>query len=207
MNYYDELLENINKLIKDGSIDEAKSLIINELNMPYIPSDIEDRLKEYLIQIKASTNALKSLTEEDIIPYLTDKPEKQLIGVDALGKKNLRDYIDICDSYLKENGYVNAKALLIDSLIRQEINYEFTYVNNGSFIRFNPKDLIVIEETHGFKHALEQLQRNYYKDPSKNHMAMQLLYKEALLSLPNQIDGDLASEKIINYIDEAFSAK
>ena len=45
------------------------------------------------------------------------------------------------------------------------------------------------------------------KDPSKAHMGIELLYKEALLSLPNQINGKLVSEKIINYIDKAFSAK
>lgn len=207
MNYYDELIENIDKLIKERDYDQAKSLIENELNLPYIPRDIEERLNNYLCEIKASTNGLKLLTDDDLVAYLHSNSQKQLIAINELGKRNLRDYIDICYKYLKGNGHQNAKALLIDSLIRQEINYEFAYVNNGSFMSFNPINLKVIEETHGFKLASQELDRYYYKDPSKNHMAIELLYKEALLSLPNQIDGDLVSENIISYIDDAFSAK
>lgn len=207
MNYYEELLKNISDLIKKSKYEDAKSLIINELNMPYIPGDIENKLKEYLTQINASTYVLKSLTEQDIIDYLLSNPEKQLLAVDELGRKNLRDHIDICDKYLKGDGYVNAKALLIDSLIRQEINYTFTYVNDCSFIEFNPSKLLVIEETSEFKLAEKEIYDNYYKDPSKCKLGKQLLYKEALLSLPNQIDGKIVTEKIINYIDDAFSAK
>ena len=206
MNYYDELLEKIDKLMKDLAFDEAKSLIISELNLPYVPSDIEDKLNDYLSQINVATKAYKSLTDDDIEKYLNESDEKQLLAVDELGKRNLRDYIDICNNYLQSNGFANAKALLIDSLIRQEIDYNFTYVNNCSFIDFNPKKLNVIEETDGFNDAYKIIDDNYMKDPSKAKLGIELLYKEALLSLPNQLDGALTAEKIINYIDDAFGS-
>ena len=207
MNYYDELIIKIEELMKDLAYDEAKSLIINELNLPYIPNDIEVKLNNYLSQIKEATNVYKSLTDDDLIEYLKDNETKQLIAVNELNKKNLRDYIDICNEYLKNDGFINAKALLIDSLIRQEINFNFIYVNNCSLIEFNPSKLKVIEETDDFKKALNTIEDNFMKDPSKSTMAIELLYKEALLSLPNTINGEIIAEKIINYIDSAFSAK
>lgn len=204
MNYYDELIENIDKYIKEKDYDQAKSLILNELNLAYVPRDIEDKLNNYLSTIKEATYALKSLTDEDISAYLKASYEKQLIACDELGKRNLRDYIDVCNNYLKSNGFKNAKALLIDSLIRQEINYAFEYVNDSSLLAFNPSKLKVIEETDGFINAKAKLEENYMKNPSKVQMGLELLYKEALLSLPAEISEDVA-EKIITYIDEAFT--
>lgn len=207
MNYYDELLDNIDSLINNKEYSEAQSLIKNELNLPYIPSEIEEKLNEYLILINEATFTLKSLTDEDILNYLNLDETKQLIAVDELSRKNLRDYIDVIDNYLKGDGFVNAKALLIDSLIRQEINYNFKYVNNCSFIYFNPSKLNKIEDTDDFNYALKEIQNFYLKDPSKSQMGAELLYKEALLTLPNNINGKLVSKKIIKYIENAFSAK
>lgn len=207
MNYYDELIANIESLLNQSKYIEAKSIIENELNLPYIPREIEEKLNKYLSIIKEATYALKSLTDEDILDYLKSNETKQLIAVDELSRKNLRDYIDVVDDYLKGNGFVNAKALLIDSLIRQEINFNFKYVNDCLFIDFNPYKLKKIEETDGFILAMNQIQDFYMKNPSKSKMGMELLYKEALLSLPNEINGELITEKIINYIEDAFSAK
>lgn len=207
MNYYEELIQNIEGYIKEKDYDQAKSLILNELNLPYIPSEIELKLNKYLSEIKEATFALKSLTDEDICAYLADSCEKQLIACDELGKRNLRDYIDICNEYLKSDGYVNAKALLIDSLIRQEINFDFDYVNNRSLIVFNPSKLKNVEETDSFKYGLKELNEYYLKDPSKLQIGHELLYKEAMLSLPNEVDANLVISKIIKYIDDAFSAK
>ena len=206
MNYYDELLQSIDSLLAEKDYEKAKSLILNELNLPYVPMDIEDKLHSYLYQIKDATYVPKSLSEEDIIGYLDADCEKQLIGVDELGKKNLRDYIDVVSDFLKGDKYVNAKALLIDSLIRQEINYDFEYVNNGSLIVFNPSKLKIVEETDEFKNASDILSDYYLKDPSKLQIGLELIYKECLLALPNKIDSKAVANKIIKYIDDAFSA-
>lgn len=207
MNYYDELLQSIDSILAEKDYEKAKVLILNELNLPYVPRDIEDKLNNYLYQIKDATYAPKSLTEEDIIGYLNADCEKQLIGVDELGKKNLRDYIDVVSDFLKGDKYVNAKALLIDSLIRQEINYDFEYVNNGSLIKFNPSKLKIVEETDEFKNASDILSDYYLKNPSKLQIGLELIYKECLLALPNKIDSKVVANKIIKYIDDAFSAK
>lgn len=207
MNYYDELIENIDKLVIEDKLDEAQRIIENELSLAYIPREIEEKLNKYLSDIKASKIAYNRLTDEEIEAYLKSDFEHQLLAINELCKKNIRDYIDICDIYLKnKDSYPNAKAILIDTLIRQEINYEFTYVNDSSLLKFNPKNLKVIEETDGFKLADKLLYENYLKEPSKYNIGIELLYKDSLLTLPNEIDGKLVSDRIIEYIDKAFSA-
>ena len=203
MNYYDEILIKIENLISNSKYDEAKSLIITELSVPYIPKDIEKKFNEYLNLIKEKTFTIKNLSDEEIIVYLNDDSIKQLIAVKELNNKNLRDYIDICDNYLKKDGQLEAKVLLIESLIRQEINYKFTYND----VLFNPRECILPEESDGFKKAIELLNEHYLKDPSKLQMAMQLLYKECMLYLPNSYSsnhGEKLALKIVNYIEKAF---
>lgn len=208
MNYYDELIQNIEKYIENEEYDLAKSTILNELNMPYVPKDLENKLYEYLNIIKTKLFVIKSISDDEIVKYLNDNEEKQLIAVDELSKRNLRDYIDICSDFISDKGkYANAKALLIDSLIRQEINYEFAYVNDSSLLKFNPCKLPIIEKSEGFIVANAILNDYYMKNPSQLNIAVELLYKESLMTLPYQIDGNEISKKIINYIDKAFSAK
>lgn len=207
MNYYDDLIENIEKHIKNNDYESAKLLIINELNLPYVPKDIEEKLNKYLLDIKSLNISFKTLTDEEIVLYLYSNEEKQLIAVDELSRRNLRDYIDICDKYLTSKGYANSKALLIDSLIRQEINYTFSIINNNSLLKFNPKNMQIIEETQEFKNACSYLTDYYLKDPSKLQMAIELLYKEAMLSLPKKIISKEITNRIICFIENAFSAK
>lgn len=203
MNYYDEILSKIEDLINKNEYDEAKSLLLAELKVPYIPKEIEQKLNEFLELIKEKTFIIKSLSDEEIIEYLKSDNTKQLIAIKELNNKNLRDYIDICEDYLKTNGHKEAKVLLIESLIRQEINYKFIYEN----ITFNPKDCLSPENSEGFLKGYEILNDFYLKDPSKLQMAIQLLYKECILYLPNSYNieqGEQLSQKIINYIEKAF---
>ena len=205
MNYYDEILNEIQDLISEEKYDEAKSIILNELNISYVPKDVETKLYELLDEIKSKTFVVKELKDEQIEEFLKMDENHQLLAVDALNKKNLREYIDLCQNYLLSDGYVNAKVLLIDSLIRQEINYEFKYKDNS----FNPRNLIRVEESEGFIEGINNIRDKFMKNPSMMKMAEQLMYKEAILSLPNNLhkdDGIALANKIEKYILDAFNS-
>lgn len=207
MNYYDELLSKLDELMDNKHYKEAEKLIDDELSMAYVPKDIESKLKEYKDEVKVYTFRSRSLNEEQIEEYLFNDPEHQLRAVTELDKRNLRDLIDLCDKYLRSNGFINAKVLLIDSLIRQQIDHRFVYINNDDRYEFNPKDVKKADEAEGYLSAINCLQEYYLKEPSKLLLAEQLLNKEALLALPFNLsyeDGIKIAEKIENYIDEAF---
>lgn len=206
MNYYDEILEKIDKLISENKNEEALLLVNDELKQAYIPKEFNEKLLDYAKQLKP--NKRKELSDEEIVEYLFDSNEKQLFAVTYLDKKNLRDYLDICSEYLCSNGFANAKALLVDSLVRQEINEEIKMNNKGLEITFIPKYVWPIEISEGFESGLKYLSDYYMKEPSKFEIAKSLLYKEAMLELPINLEkseGIIKAMNIIKYVDDAFN--
>lgn len=207
MNYYDETIEKINKLLIENKQEEIKSIIEDELKAPYLPNDFEKQIKDIYSKLNISKVSNKQLSYDEINEYLFSTPEKQLIAVEQLNNFNLRDYIDLVNKYLTSNGYINAKALLIDSLVNQEISDEVKYSNNGIDYTFIPKFIIPIEKSDGFLSAIKYLENFYMKDPSKLLMSKDLVYKETLLSLPINLEeeeGIILAKKAIDYIEEAF---
>ena len=205
MNYYDEIIRQIQELIDNGEYDEAKRLIQNELSISYVPRDVDEKLRELFRAINVSAHEYKPLNDETIEEYLYKDDNYQLIAVSELDKKNLRDYIDLCEDYLLSDGFENAKALLIDSLIRQEVNYEFEYKDSS----FNPSKITKVGESEGFLSALEAIQDKFMKNPSMSQLAIELLYKEVLMALPktyNRQEGIELADKIEKYIIDAFES-
>jgi len=207
MNYYDELIENIDNLLDLNDFDNAKRLILNELDMPYIPKDLEIKLRDYLALINSRTYVSEAFSDNQIEEYLFKDDEHALIAVQELNSKNLRNYIDLCNKFLVSNANINAKVLLIDSLIRQEINEDITYSHDGLDYTFIPKYVIPFEQSDGYLACVKKLEDVFMKDPSKCQLAKQLLYKEAILALPINIEIEEVNDvcnKIIEYINKAF---
>ena len=208
MDYYDETLEKIDKLLKENNDKAVLDIINDELKQAYIPRDFEAKLYDYLDKIRPQ-KVTKTISDDEIIDFLKSSNEKQLLAVDALNKRNLRDYIDLCNDYLCSDAFLNAKVLLVDSLIRQEINEEIKMTNNGLEYNFIPKYLLPIEESDGFISGNKYLCDYYLKEPSKLELAKNLLYKELILLLPinqDENEGIIIAKNITKYIDDAFNS-
>lgn len=208
MNYYDEIINKIENLIDNQEYDEALRLVKNELDVAYIPKDIEEKLHEFLYNLQVHTYKTKTISDEDIEKFLNMDEAHQLLAVNELDHKNLRDYIALCQKYLNSSGFKNGKVLLIDSLIRQEINHEFTYDDSSLTYEFNPSNLKPIEQTDGYLKCLKMLEDHYMKEPSFLIMAKQLLAKEALSILPLSIveeESEYVFKKITDYIYNALN--
>lgn len=210
MNYYNELIETIEDSIKEEDFHEARRLIINELNMPYVPRDIEEKLNDYLKIVDQHFQRNESLSEEQIAEFLLNGDEQhQLLAVSKLDKMNLRDHVDLCEQYLLKDASINARALLIDSLIAQQIDHEFHYKNKDRMISFTPSRMVRVTETKSFQYCISRLNDDLMKEPSKLKLAGQLLYKEFMLNLPEEIkteNCDRIVSHIEEYIEDAFEA-
>ena len=209
MNYYDEMIDRIKRLIDDEKYDEAGRLIANELEMPYVPKDAEEKLKELYDELCYFRPAQKDLSDKKIEEYLFSDSDHQLLAVNELDHRNLREYIPLCEHYLSSEGFANAKALLIDSLIAQQIDHIFECCKGKEKIRFNPSLMKRVNETDVYRFCLRLIYEAYLKEPSKAKLAEQLLYKEFLMALPLEIeeeDCNRLSQKIIAFIDQAFDS-
>lgn len=209
MDYYEELFNKIDLLIIEEKCEECLKIVEEELEVSYIPRDDENKLKDYYSFLKDKTYKVSSLSDEDIEEYLFSDKQKQLLAVDALNNKNLRDYKQLCEKFLMSDGLVNAKVLLIDSLIKQEINDTFVCLKDNEKITFNPSFIIPFEESNEFIYGLNSIEDHYMKEPSKSILAKQLLYKEFILNYPLTFQMDEINEiitNIIDYIETAFNS-
>ncbi len=208
MNYYEELIKEIEGLITKKEYEKAYYLVLKELEAPYIPKDIEKKIYELFDELKPRMHVNKEMDIEKIEAGLKGTNEEQLLSVNALIYRNLRDYLDIVNAYLTSGGFVNAKVILVDALIRQEINEEITYSNNGVDYTFIPKYVLPVDESDGYIEAVKMLESQYMKEPSKLVLAKDLLFKEAMLMLPVNLESEEAKDlvqKIVDYIESAFN--
>ncbi|MBR4460999.1 MAG: DUF3196 family protein [Erysipelotrichaceae bacterium] len=209
MNYYEEMIGKIEELLKEKNYESAEKMISDELSVAYVPRDIEKKLYHLKEQIIKDTSPRK-LSDEELEEYLFEgDPDHQLLSVNELNGKNLRQYIDLCQRYFESEGFANAKALLIDSLIRQEISHVFQFKRGEDIISFNPCTYAVIEDSEPFLAASAQISIDYMKEPSKLQLARQLLYKELIMALPDtySVEQALVIEKnIVAYINNAFDS-
>ena len=63
--FYRDLLSNINDLINQKQYQKALNLIDEELNMPFVPQQIEDRLVSF---------------KEEILPHLENETKQQFLS-------------------------------------------------------------------------------------------------------------------------------
>lgn len=209
MDFYEKLINDIEKLIEEEKDERAIALINEELSMPYVPRGIEEKLHMLLDKICSQGNDVNYVSDEKLIKLLDGDKNEQLIGVDTLDKRNLRDYLDMVEKFLMEDKFVNAKVLLIDSLVKQEINCELQVLKEGEVISFNPSKLKPIDKTEEYKLGIRILDDKYMKEPSKMYLAVKVLNESAIMKYPlcftEEEIRELTSE-IIRYIDEAFDS-
>ena len=206
MDYYKELVSNIEKAIESADYDKASKLIDDELSLPYVPKDVFERLREFKENIPAE-DINRTLSEEEIREYLKGNEYRQLVAVEQLNKLNLREYYDLCNEYLKSDGFINAKVLLIESLVRQEISDEYTMLKDGMLFNFIPRYVMLPEESEGYNTALKILSDYYMKEPSYFLMARDLLYKDCFMALPLSYimeEGEMLARNIISYLDSVL---
>ena len=206
MDYYKELVSNIEKAIESADYDKASKLIDDELSLPYVPKDVLEKLREFKENIPAE-DINRTLSEEEIREYLKGNEYRQLVAVEQLNKLNLREYYDLCNEYLKSDGFINAKVLLIESLVRQEISDEYTMLKDGMLFNFIPRYVMLPEESEGYNTALKILSDYYMKEPSYFLMARDLLYKDCFMALPLSYimeEGEMLAKNIISYLDSVL---
>lgn len=208
-NYYDEIYSKIEELYKEGNYERASFLLEDELNMPYVPHDFEERLLELKNKYQFNHSTSKNrLTDEELEEYLYSDSYKQLVGVNYLDSVNLRDYLDLVKDYLMSAGDLNAKVLLIASLINQDINEELCVLKDGLEITFIPRYCESVEISDGYqtgKTFLEDVLAN--DNPSMFNMALDILTRICFINLPMSLDDDeglMYAKSAIVYLYECF---
>lgn len=194
-NYYNECLEKIEKFIQDGKFSDASKLIDEELSMPYIPIEFEEKLKE----LKKETLPSKKknmLSDEEMEAYIDKGEIFQLLVVKELKDRNIRQYLDLIQHIFDVCESTLVKISLIEICIDQQLTEEFVINKDGLDVHFIPAACVLPQDSEGFEKCLEYLKEWLEnEDPTLYDLCKQTALKEAYLHLPFEIE-DIESEEM-----------
>ncbi len=208
-NYYDEILEEIRKLMQEGKASDAMALVKKELGMPYIPPEIETQLKKMRRDLQFALSEKNGSTEmslDTILEYLKGKPEAQLAAAAALSKRNLRECLPEIQNWLASDPFEQAGALVVEEIAEQEIGEEFVWNRGGLEYTFFGDGLTPVADSKGFLKAEQLLEAWLSNDrPDLFEMAKTLLIQEVYMFLPLSYDeeeGEVLALQMVQQVSE-----
>ena len=105
-NYYQEMLNEISRLIETESYDQAQGIVREELSMPYVPQTVQKQLQEFARELKTLTRSEKRpsvISRDQLQVSLAGGGEKAVDAINQLADVNIRNYLDIIEDYLLSN--------------------------------------------------------------------------------------------------------
>ncbi len=197
MDYYTEILNDLEKLLADGQYDDALFMIRSELRMPYVPPDFREKLEEMEKRIPRNDEHTMKVPDEDKIrELLKGDAESQMYAVYSLTNQNLRKHKVLIDDVFSSDVLPQAKDILIYALIEQEISEEFTLNKNGLEYRFVPRYCLLPEESDGYQEAVKQLKEIYLHEPSLYQFAIDLLQEKCFSHLPLSYEAEESGQLV-----------
>lgn len=126
VNYYQTIVNHIEKLIENNDFSRANKIIEEELSMPYVPQDVLMKLQQLhdickfnLVEEKKS----EILSPEEVYEYLKSGKSKAYKALETLSMANIRNYLEIIKKLLVDSSINRVlKSLLIEQLQIQQVS-------------------------------------------------------------------------------------
>ena len=189
--YYDFATYKISALLDNKEYEKAKLLILNELNLPYIPTDFESFLKSSLKEIQLIENESKKDISINYLKNLGSASEDKIFSVlTSLKYFNLSSFYDQFQIIFSRHDLSNSlKSVLLALLCDMKVDYSFQVVKNNKTYLVNPFQLKDFREFESFNHLNKMIADNS-KTMSINEMEYFKMICEALfLDLyPEQVE-------------------
>lgn len=202
--YYSDCIQEIRLLIDANQIEDALFKIKQELQMPYIPSEVEEQLTELLRDIQHEGFGSKTLSDEEILEHLHGSETMQLLAIKELSERNLRKYLDWIQGAFDDSKSDLVTISLIELCIEQQLNEEYHLVKDGLEIDFVPSTCELPYDCEGVQKCFEILKEWLENEnPSLLNLCEQCALKESYLHLPFSIDEEESramSEAILRYV-------
>lgn len=174
--YYDVVSMYVTTLKELGEYEEAISILIEELSMPYIPYEyemmfntaydeilLEKQEAQYVVESK---NQIFSIEEIDLILKKKECNEDLLyMALDQLQQMNVRLIIPTIKEYLlSPNNHFFAKTLLIEIMIDQQIDEEFELEKFHQYYQINPSYMSLVLQQESYEGIASYLQKGLEDD-------------------------------------------
>ena len=202
MNYYDEILKEIEDSLNQGDLEQAQYLLKRELSMPYIPPEVEEKLHSLARTLQGKKRDQESDREhsrpslEHLLKGLHGTPENQLAAAGELADANLREAVVPLQQYLSSSPAPMAAALVSDALAQQDIQEEFIYRKGDVEYTFYGDSVTPVASSAGLRKGLSLLQKELLNQPSLYQMAKSLMIQKAYLYLPLSYEEEESEELV-----------
>lgn len=208
MNYYDEILKEIEDSLNQGDLEQEQYLLKRELSMPYIPPEVEEKLHSLARTLQGKKRDQEGDRDhsrpslEHLLKGLHGTPENQLAAAGELADANLREAVVPLRQYLSSSPTPMAAALVIDALAQQEIQEEFIYRKGDVEYTFYGDSVTPVASSAGLRKGLSLLQKELLNQPSLYQMAKSLMIQKAYLYLPLSYEEEESEELVQECIQE-----
>ena len=200
-NYYADINTEIELLLKNGKHQEAYLIVKEELNMPYIPSDYEQKFNILFKKIKTKMINLESKAKNTVT---IENIKKALLQANNRKNNNILSYylpfvhqfnykllIQEFRFFLKipSNNYI-LKSLLLIELIKMKVPEVIELTKNRKKIKINTDNYNFHDRNYYmFKHVIKHFKEKYFIDcPQLYEIAKSAIKYIDLYVFPFQID-------------------
>lgn len=201
-NYYEELIEKLENLIKDNKNTEVLKILNEELSLPYVPKEYEEKFHQLLLEVLPEKQTKKSFFSRDELITLINEHKKYDVSflLDISNGFNEYNWIgyekQIQDIFDLKNLDNKIKCSIYNSLVIQNIDYDFL-INN---IKLNPFKNKTIFETNFAIKNLMNLDKKDLKDKTINSICEKIFFIYLMNEFPKcmnfeykDISGELIS--------------
>lgn len=210
-NYYDDLLKRLEKDFSEEKYEDVKKAVQEELEMPFVPRDVLDKLNQYqeklsLLERKEKRQVI--LTPEELHQYLKENSQKAHYALKTLQNSNARMYLDeIKEILLDKEVKHTLKSLLIQILVLQQIDEKIEYYDDGRIYTVDIKELPDVLKQESIPLIYEKMSKIIKKDPYFLNQCQDIMINAVYDHYPQLIDvseTDLYAYSIIRYVFKAY---
>jgi hypothetical protein len=210
-NYYDDLLIKIDNLILESKLDQALSIINDELSIPYVPSDFLKKIETRKKDIERKINFDKAPDKKDfnqlIVELNSNNKEDIISSMFTIMEVDFEpQYFPFFEMFLNNSKVPIAyRGIFFHSMIARNVNHDFTV---GKIV-VNPSSKISQESLVSFINCEKQIKNRLFKLPSQLNMSISMLvYYFATIALSNisiQSENNVC-DSIVNYVNSIIES-
>ncbi len=181
--YYEFTQIKIDALIIAQKLDEAKRVVLNELEVPYIPDEFEKYLKDALKDIKLC-ESLKTprFTLESFENLDKFNVNEILLALPHINNYNLNPH---CDKFQilfqREDIPAIIKSYILAALSDNKLNHNFLIFKNNKYFRVNPSTIKDLRDYESFIYAHGFIDKHSHKIDGTNYETLKELLQVCLL--------------------------
>ncbi len=212
INYYQTIVNHIEKLIESNDFIGASKIIEEELSMPYVPKDVLMKLQQLHELCKFNLSEEKKseiLSPEKVYEYLKHGSSKAYKALETLSIANIRNYLEVIKDLLVDNAVNRVlKSLLIEQLQIQQINRIINFTIDNQVYSIIPSKIPSPLSQTNYQVINKRLESIVESNPSFLHQCQMILINVIYDNYPFLIkdeDVEITTYSIIAYVYKAYN--